>query len=59
MFDHVLSQSKFIKGWKTENVKGTKPLPGPVGWLNVALEPLEDFRQRALLNLYTTKTITQ
>lgn len=59
MFDHVLSQSKFIKDRKTENVKGTKPLPGPVGWLNVVLELLEDFRQRALLNLYTTKTITQ
>lgn len=57
MFDHVLSQSKFKKDRKTENVTGTKPLPGPVGWLNVVLELLEDFR--ALLYLYITKTITQ
>lgn len=57
MYDHVLSYSKCFchKRSKTENLKETKPLPCPVEWLNVVLESLEDFRQRALLYLYIEK----
>jgi len=59
MYDHVLSYSKCFchKRSKTENLKETKPLPCPVEWLNVVLESLEDFRQRALLYLYIEKKI--